>query len=136
MAERVEMPVRSWRLRRQYYSLESRDGKFPPRDTHLERTPFIPQGPSYGTVTYASEIGTRKGKREFVIEVDLDSGFKDKLLYEGDVRIDDRVKIDEIRVGNGTIKKASMISLAKKETPDSFTISLPLKIPEASMSSK
>jgi len=107
MAERVA--AMGWRRRRQYYSLEGEECVgchmpiFPPRDICPEcfslnqrpsRISFSPRSPTFGKVAYASEIGTRKGEREFVIEVDLDSGFKAKLLYEGDIKEGDRVRID------------------------------------------
>jgi uncharacterized OB-fold protein len=112
MAERVDLPIRSWRLGRQYYSLEGEECVgchmkiFPPRDICPEcfslnqklrqkEVPLSPRNPAFGKVAeIPEEIGTRNDKKEFVIEVKLDSGFEAKLLYEGDIQKDDRVRID------------------------------------------
>jgi uncharacterized OB-fold protein len=107
MAERVA--AMSWRRRRQYYSLEGEECVgchmpiFPPRDICPEcfalnqrpsRISFPPKSPAFGEVAYAERIGTRNDKNEFVIEVNLDSGFEAKLLYDGDIQEGDKVRID------------------------------------------
>lgn len=123
-----------WRRRLQYYSLEGEECVgchmpiFPPRDIcpkcfilnqRRSEISFPPKNPTFGKVTSASEIGTRNGKKESVIEVDLDSGFEVKLLYEGDIREKDRVRIN--------------YGKTEREVPKASIISSPT---EASMSSK
>lgn len=126
MAERVA--AMDWRLRKQRYSLEGEwcvgCGKpiFPPRDVcpypgcsslnpKPKETSLPPRNPAFGTVASPpSEIGTRNGKREFVIEVKLDSGFEAKLLHEGDIREKDRVRIDYGKTER-EMPRASIVSM-------------------------
>jgi uncharacterized OB-fold protein len=122
MAERVA--AMGWRLGRQYYSLEGEECVgchmkiFPPRDICPEcfslnqkpnRVSLPPRNPTFGKVKDASEIGTRNGKKEFVIEVDLASGFEAKLLYEGDIQEKQRVRINYGKTEK-EMPKASIIS--------------------------
>jgi uncharacterized OB-fold protein len=131
MTERVA--AMGWRRRKQYYSLEGEECVgcdmpiFPPRDICPEcfelnqkpiRISLSPKSPALGEVAYAEKIGTRNGKNEFVIEVNLDSGFEAKLLHEGDIREKDRVRIDYGKTERER-PKASIISLSTEVSTSS-----------------
>lgn len=153
MTIEVELPIRFWRLRERLLGFKGEVCE------HCHKTIFFPRpvcpncsaikrvgetkdksllSTTFGIITFISEIsknGHQREQREFVIEVNLDSGFSAKLLYKGrDLRIGGRVRIDDERVGNGVRKVVSVLKNNFSNLPNSS--SRIEAMPEVSRSSK
>lgn len=154
MTIEVELPIRFWRIKDRLLGFkgetcEKCEGVIfasrmvCPHCSHVKTVEKKNDGEilstTFGHISLVSEInknGHQRESRDFVAEIDLDSGFTAKLLYSGkDLTIGTRVRIDDVIVNGGVQKVISIIN-SVREGLKNLTTSPVEEIQEVSRSSK